>query len=49
MLASGGVESLSGPSAPRNRIWERVAASDTGILVLLSLALVILHTLTNGR
>ena len=37
------------PPKPRRPIWQGVVASDLGILVLLALALVLLHTLTNGQ
>jgi len=30
-------------------VWQRVLAGDLGIPVLLALAVVLLHTLTNGR
>ncbi len=32
-----------------SRTWQRITASDFGILVLLALALFLLHTLTNGQ
>jgi 4-amino-4-deoxy-L-arabinose transferase-like glycosyltransferase len=36
-------------SAARARVWQRAVESDLGILALLGLALVVLHTLTNGQ
>ena len=37
------------PSAGHYRIWQTERARDFGILVLLALAVVLLHTLTNGQ
>jgi hypothetical protein len=42
---------MDGETAPveRTRRWQRAVSSDLGVLVLLALAGVLLHTLTNGR
>jgi hypothetical protein len=32
-----------------SRTWQRIVASDSGRLVLLALAVILLHTLTNGQ
>ena len=45
----GGARSASEPPIPRPPIRRGTAASDLGILVLMALAVVLLHTLTNGQ
>ncbi len=37
------------PSSRQPRTWQRITASDSGRLVLLALAVILLHTLTNGQ
>jgi hypothetical protein len=50
MIAPGQVRSVRELTpAPKRRFWQGAVASDLGILVLLALALVIVHTLTNGQ
>jgi Dolichyl-phosphate-mannose-protein mannosyltransferase len=37
------------PPKRQRRIWQGTVAGDSGILILLALAVILLHTLTNGR
>jgi len=38
-----------GSSTRQHRVWQGAGASDFGILVLMALAIILLHTLTNGQ
>ncbi|HEY1209482.1 MAG TPA: glycosyltransferase family 39 protein [Terracidiphilus sp.] len=49
MIGLGQVLPAREPPKPRRHIWQGVVAGDLGILVLLALAVVVLHTLTNGQ
>ncbi len=49
MPGLGQVLPVREPPKPRRHLWQGVVASDLGILYLLALALVLLHTLTNGQ
>jgi hypothetical protein len=49
MLGFSGIRSVRESLGPQPSLWQDAVASDLGILFLLALALVLLHTLTNGR